>query len=92
MSGIARSALSTTIRIWPACRRSMSPITKSDGGDPLDLLVGGIACQRHVDDLPGEGRPAEVVRRVQQQQLAVAEQPDDVALAGLTDVLRGDHH
>ena len=61
------------------------------GGDPLDLLVGRIACQRHVDDLAGEGGPAQVVRGVEQQQLAVAEQADDVAFAGLADVLRRDH-
>ncbi len=60
-------------------------------GDPGELLIAGLAAERDIDDLSVERRSAQVVRRVEQQQFTVAQQPDEIALTGLADVLGGDH-
>src|SRR5215218_8947099 len=44
------------------------------GGELSELGVSGVAVERHVDDFARERRATQVLRRVEQQQLTVAQQ------------------
>src|SRR5437764_7357355 len=57
--------------------------------EQLDVALAQVACQ-HLDDLPADGLPANLLRRAARDELAAAEEGHIVAVLRLGDVLAGD--